>query len=174
MHTCKVWKVWQEPFQVAWIYFSCWAAAKSRWVTSGCHNHRFAFTGRCTELEDAPTVAEPAKAQHIILSSDAIEPEIKMNPVNRCYFCKKVEYGDIIVEASKLGLMYVDGSNYDDLKDTRPGMKARDELKVISAAAGASDHQGRDQGILHDARFTCVGQACGRLPVISRDLTGRN
>ena len=85
------------------------------------------------ELEDARTVAELVKAQHIILSSDAIEPEMKMNPVNRCYFCKKVEYGDIIVEASKLGLKHVlDGSNYDDLKDTRPGMKARDELKVIS------------------------------------------
>jgi pyridinium-3,5-biscarboxylic acid mononucleotide sulfurtransferase len=85
------------------------------------------------ELEDAQKIAALVNARHIVIRSETIEPEIKMNPVNRCYFCKKVEYGEILDEAKRLGYSHVlDGSNQDDLKDTRPGMKARDELKVIS------------------------------------------
>jgi pyridinium-3,5-biscarboxylic acid mononucleotide sulfurtransferase len=85
------------------------------------------------ELEDAVNIANLVGVKHIILKSYEIEEEIADNPVNRCYFCKKVEYGDIKKEAAKLGIEHVlDGSNADDMKDYRPGMKARDEVHVSS------------------------------------------
>ncbi|HEY4788251.1 MAG TPA: hypothetical protein VIH57_19495, partial [Bacteroidales bacterium] len=85
------------------------------------------------ELEDAINLANLVGVRHIILKSDEIEEEISDNPVNRCYFCKKVEYGNIKEEAAKLGIFSVlDGSNADDMKDYRPGMKAREEVHVSS------------------------------------------
>jgi pyridinium-3,5-biscarboxylic acid mononucleotide sulfurtransferase len=85
------------------------------------------------ELEDAIHIAETLQSKHIIIKSDSIEEEIKQNPVNRCYFCKKIEFGSIKEEAAKLGIMNVlDGSNADDLKDYRPGMQAKNEIKVLS------------------------------------------
>jgi pyridinium-3,5-biscarboxylic acid mononucleotide sulfurtransferase len=86
-----------------------------------------------SELEDAINIAQKLEVRHIILKSEEIEDEIRMNPVNRCYFCKKIEYGEIKKEAASLGIVHVvDGSNADDLKDYRPGMKARDEIQVSS------------------------------------------
>jgi pyridinium-3,5-biscarboxylic acid mononucleotide sulfurtransferase len=85
------------------------------------------------ELDDAIKISRLLDIKHIILKSDSIEDEIKHNPVNRCYFCKKIEFGTIKNEAEKLGFNFVfDGSNADDLKDYRPGMKAKDEVQVIS------------------------------------------
>ena len=85
------------------------------------------------ELTDAESIANQLGVELIVLKSDEIEDEIKQNPENRCYFCKKVEYGTIKEEAERRGIRYVlDGSNIDDLKDVRPGMKARDELNVLS------------------------------------------
>ncbi len=85
------------------------------------------------ELTDAESIANQLGVELIVLKSDEIEDEIRMNPENRCYFCKKVEYGTIKEEAEKRGIQFVlDGSNVDDLQDVRPGMKAKDELNVLS------------------------------------------
>lgn len=85
------------------------------------------------ELDDAVKLANSLGVRHVILKSDEIETEVKSNPVNRCYFCKKIEFGSIKEEAIRLGLgVVLDGSNADDLKDYRPGMKATNELQVLS------------------------------------------
>jgi len=85
------------------------------------------------ELEDAISIANNVGVKHVIIKSDEIADEVKSNPVNRCYFCKKNEFGSIKEEASKIGIQYVlDGANADDLNDYRPGMKATGELKILS------------------------------------------
>ncbi len=85
------------------------------------------------ELEDAISIADRVGVKHVILQSNEIEEDVRSNPENRCYFCKKTEYGSVKDEALKLGIKYVlDGSNVDDLKDYRPGMKATGELQVLS------------------------------------------
>lgn len=85
------------------------------------------------ELEDAIAIAGLIRARHIIVQSREIEDEVKNNPVNRCYFCKKVEFGAVIEKAKSLGIRHVlDGSNADDLMDYRPGMNAIKELQVLS------------------------------------------
>jgi len=43
------------------------------------------------ELTDAESIANQLGVELIVIKSDEIEDEIRMNPENRCYFCKKVE-----------------------------------------------------------------------------------
>ncbi len=85
------------------------------------------------ELEDAKKTAALIGVRHIIIESPDIEAEVKKNTANRCYYCKKFEFGSVIAEASKLGIKtVVDGSNADDVKDYRPGMIATRELRIKS------------------------------------------
>ena len=86
-----------------------------------------------SELEDAVNLAAQIGAKHIILDSPEIEDAVRSNPADRCYHCKKTEFGSIISEADRLGYKYVlDGSNADDTGDYRPGMTAIIELQVMS------------------------------------------
>lgn len=55
------------------------------------------------------------------------------NPPERCYICKKKLLGGIISIAAQYGIKTVaEGSNVDDMRDYRPGLKAISELGVIS------------------------------------------
>lgn len=58
---------------------------------------------------------------------------IKNNPEDRCYHCKKFLFQSIINRAKILGINNVaDGTNIDDTKEYRPGIKALKELNVVS------------------------------------------
>jgi len=74
---------------------------------------------------------------HKIIVSEEIEiPGYADNPPDRCYYCKSELFGKIKYIASKEGFdAILDGSNADDLKDFRPGMKAKQEKGVISPLA---------------------------------------
>ena len=65
---------------------------------------------------------------------DVLETEaFKTNPPNRCYFCKKNLFSEIRTRAFEKGISYIaEGSNMDDDKDYRPGMKAVKELDILS------------------------------------------
>ena len=86
------------------------------------------------EYDKAKEVARIIGARLRIINTNELEDDnfIK-NPVNRCYFCKSELFTEISKVAKKEMLQnLVDGSNYDDLGDHRPGMKALKELKVRS------------------------------------------
>lgn len=87
-----------------------------------------------SELVCASALAEKLKVRHkVIRTKELRDPGFARNPVNRCYYCKKELFGRLKAIAQKEGLEYVaDGSNVDDLKDYRPGRKAKDEFGVIS------------------------------------------
>lgn len=60
-----------------------------------------------------------------------IWPEFVANGSDRCYFCKKRMYKYFLVEMDKVGCtVLLDGTNVDDLKDSRPGLRAIHELSV--------------------------------------------
>uniref|UniRef100_A0A7C5Z855 ATP-dependent sacrificial sulfur transferase LarE n=1 Tax=Caldicellulosiruptor owensensis TaxID=55205 RepID=A0A7C5Z855_9FIRM len=86
------------------------------------------------ELNDAITFIKQIGAKHIIIESEELEIEgFNKNPVDRCYYCKKELFEKIWKVAKAHGIEYVaDGSNFDDLNDFRPGMKAACELNVVS------------------------------------------
>ncbi len=44
------------------------------------------------DLNDTKTIASQTGVEHILLEEETIDADIKMNPVNRCYFFKKVEF----------------------------------------------------------------------------------
>ncbi len=57
--------------------------------------------------------------------------EFVLNPINRCYLCKFRAYRLFLEEAEKWGTHHLaDGTNSDDLKERRPGLRAIHELGV--------------------------------------------
>lgn len=86
-----------------------------------------------SEMKDAEDLAKEIGITHYMINDDEIEDEVLANPVNRCYHCKKVEFGRILEKAHEEKITVIfDGSNVDDMSDYRPGLQALSELKVIS------------------------------------------
>lgn len=84
------------------------------------------------EIKESMKLSKQLNVAHKFIDIPVIE-EIKNNPENRCYLCKKNTFTIIKKEAEKHGLSQViDGTNYDDLGDYRPGMKALKELEIKS------------------------------------------
>lgn len=86
------------------------------------------------EYQKAIDLAERMGAKLRIIKTHELEDEdFVNNPVNRCYFCKSELFNEITRIAKKENLTnMVDGSNYDDLGDHRPGKRALQELNVRS------------------------------------------
>lgn len=84
------------------------------------------------ELEAATAFTTALGCRHITVDSHEIaNPSFTQNPVNRCFFCKDELYRICRTQADELGLeTIVDGTNLDDLKDHRPGLKAAKEWGV--------------------------------------------
>ncbi|MBU1168048.1 MAG: ATP-dependent sacrificial sulfur transferase LarE [Proteobacteria bacterium] len=88
-------------------------------------------------------------AAHVFLKKKGIcyhvvEPELMTNDEfirndkNRCYVCKKILFKEIFQTALKTGKnVVVHGVNIDDFKDYRPGLKAADEMGVLSPLVDA-------------------------------------
>jgi uncharacterized protein len=86
-----------------------------------------------SEIAYAARVAQQLGITHILVEEESIDDEVAANPHDRCYYCKKIEFGRILDEAKKRGIQTVfDGSNIDDLGDYRPGLKALEELHITS------------------------------------------
>ncbi|WP_353893221.1 ATP-dependent sacrificial sulfur transferase LarE [Proteinivorax hydrogeniformans] len=85
------------------------------------------------EIEEAKEIAQKLGVRHEIIEFSDIMPEIIDNPSDRCYLCKKKVFGEIKDFAETEGIRYVlDGTNADDDKDYRPGLKALKELDILS------------------------------------------
>lgn len=72
----------------------------------------------------------------IIFTEELSNPDYFNNPNNRCFFCKDELYTKLDEMKNHLGYEYVlDGTNFDDLSDYRPGYKASKNHSVISPLA---------------------------------------
>ncbi len=86
-----------------------------------------------SELKGATELAASIGIRHVLVEDNEIEEEVAENPIDRCYYCKRVEFSTIQRAAAEHGIEHVlDGSNKDDLLDYRPGLKALEELAVVS------------------------------------------
>jgi uncharacterized protein len=86
-----------------------------------------------SEIDCATALARQVGIEHVLVTETEIEEEVAANPQDRCYFCKKLEFGAIQTVAKARGIHVVlDGSNLDDLGDYRPGLKALAELRITS------------------------------------------
>lgn len=104
-----------------------------------CQEKVFAitFSSILNPIEDkklAKKLSKDIGVEHISLEIDEFEnPEILNNPINRCYICKKYLFESLVKKAKELDCKYVfDGTNFDDTKEYRPGLKALEELGIKS------------------------------------------
>ncbi len=86
------------------------------------------------EIKEARKVAKEIGIPHEVIFSDELDiPHFSNNPSDRCYHCKRELFSKIQEIAEKKGFKYIaEGTNYDDLGDYRPGIKACAELNVLS------------------------------------------
>lgn len=86
------------------------------------------------ELEDAKRIVEQLAVDLTVIPYNILENmQIRRNPVNRCYFCKRTIFEKIIMQAKADGYSVIlDGTNASDNINDRPGMKVLTELNVLS------------------------------------------
>jgi pyridinium-3,5-biscarboxylic acid mononucleotide sulfurtransferase len=84
------------------------------------------------EREEAEATARKIGLRFKVIQSKEMEnPDFVVNTPDRCYYCKTDLFSELKPIAKTEGLKWIaDGTNYDDLRDYRPGRKA-------SAEAGA-------------------------------------
>ena len=71
-----------------------------------------------------------------VLEIDFPDETIRNNPPERCYLCKRHLFSHLIEFARQKGYSHIaDGSNADDTKSYRPGLRALSELSVRSPLA---------------------------------------
>jgi len=84
------------------------------------------------ELGKAMEIAESLSVKHLVIETKELEdPVFVTNTPDRCYYCKLELFGELKKLARAQGMKnVVDGSNYDDLSDHRPGARAAAGLGV--------------------------------------------
>ena len=85
-------------------------------------------------MDIAQALASQFHFPHKVIEFDDLKDQkFVSNSPDRCYHCKKMDFGIIWKVAHQGGYLHVlDGSNADDLADYRPGRKAAEELEVLS------------------------------------------
>lgn len=77
--------------------------------------------------------AKLLKIDLVILNLDLLSmEEVSYNSSLRCYHCKRAMYELFLSWAKNKGLTLLDGTNFSDLREDRPGLRALEELGVIS------------------------------------------
>jgi uncharacterized protein len=86
------------------------------------------------ELHESVKTAAKIGAKHIVVHTKELDDSnFVSNTPDRCYYCKKELFTRLVELAKKNRLNYViDGTNCDDERDFRPGMRAVAEFSVRS------------------------------------------
>lgn len=86
------------------------------------------------ETERAMVLAREMGVTHKLINTlDLSSPAFVNNPKDRCYWCKRGLFTDLLQIANNNKIKYVlDGANVDDVGDFRPGMQATQELGIRS------------------------------------------
>lgn len=86
------------------------------------------------ELEEAKKIAQEMKVRHLLVHTCELKnPDFVSNTPQRCYFCKKAFFSKLKEIAEREAIPYIiDGANYEDTNDFRPGTAAVEELGVQS------------------------------------------
>lgn len=84
------------------------------------------------EIEEAKQLVAELGVAYEIIEAPLID-SIRFNPEDRCYLCKTAVFSLIKENAARGGYdTVIDGTNFDDIQDYRPGLRALGELGVKS------------------------------------------
>lgn len=86
------------------------------------------------EFEDAKRIASELEIPLKVIETNILDyEEVRRNDPLRCYYCKRRIFSQIMAQAKSDGYSVIlDGTNASDDSGDRPGMKALNELKVLS------------------------------------------
>jgi uncharacterized protein len=86
------------------------------------------------EPDEAGAVARELGVEHVIADANALAvPAVAANPPDRCYHCKTMVFGLVKDLAAERGIAAVaSGDQADDPGDYRPGLKAIQELAIVT------------------------------------------
>lgn len=89
------------------------------------------------EIIEAEAFAKQCSLKHTIINFNPFEnSELRFNPKNRCYLCKKIMFSSLKNFAEENGLNFIaDGTNFNDINVYRPGLKVLEELEISSPFA---------------------------------------
>jgi len=84
------------------------------------------------EKAAAEAVARSLSVRYLVIETRELErPDFVANSPQRCYYCKRELFQELKQVSVAQGMQnVVDGSNWDDLKDHRPGRRAAAELGI--------------------------------------------
>jgi len=108
-----------------------------------------------SEIAQAEALACQLGLRHIVIETKELDgPSFVANDGLRCYYCKRGLFQHLRRIAAEEGLLgVVDGTNYDDLSDYRPGRRAAEELGVrsplleVGLTKADIRHLGRSRGL---------------------------
>lgn len=91
------------------------------------------------ELDEAVTFCKSRGISFFVLSADPFSAAgFRENGRDRCYICKHFLFSALLEKAKEEGIPFVaDGTNADDRKEFRPGLRALKELDIRSPLAEA-------------------------------------
>ncbi|MDZ7636567.1 MAG: ATP-dependent sacrificial sulfur transferase LarE [Bacteroidales bacterium] len=106
-----------------------------------------------TEVKEAAMFCKSVGVEHREIVMD-MPLTVTSNPPDRCYLCKREVMKAVTETAREGGFAFVfDGTNNDDLKDYRPGMKALREMNVRSPLAEAGLTKAEIRELAREARL---------------------
>ncbi|MDZ7838680.1 MAG: ATP-dependent sacrificial sulfur transferase LarE [Actinomycetota bacterium] len=123
------------------------------------------------EVDQSRKIAQEIGIKQYLLTLNLLEVEnIRDNPRNRCYWCKQNIFSNIGSLQQQLRFNHIiEGSNVDDLNSYRPGIRALEEMKVLSPLArlGFTKEEVRQcAGLLGLSNYNLPSAAClaSRIP----------
>jgi pyridinium-3,5-biscarboxylic acid mononucleotide sulfurtransferase len=107
------------------------------------------------EMKFAEDFAKNLNIKHILVETDEFSnTDFINNPKERCYYCKKELYSEILKIASERNIEHIlDGTTASDLTDYRPGKKASLEAGVKSPLLDAGFTKDEIRIILREKGF---------------------
>ncbi len=87
-----------------------------------------------TEYKEAKRLARKLGVRHLVIHTEELKNRnFQMNPLNRCFYCKDELFTKLNAIAKERRFNFViDGSNYDDRLDYRPGSEAAERMGIRS------------------------------------------
>ena len=135
------------------------------------------------EFADAKRLCAELGAEMRVLHADILAvDEVRANPVNRCYFCKRAIFSRILSAAQADGFsLVIDGTNASDDSADRPGMKALQELQVLSPLRVCSLTKSKIRELSREAglftwdkpAYACLATRVPTGQTITRELLSR-
>ena len=135
------------------------------------------------EFGDAKRLCAGLGVTLTVIECDILaDPAVRSNPADRCYHCKRRLFSLLVQKAAEEGYhILIDGTNASDDAGDRPGMKALEEMHVLSPLrmCGLTKDEiraaSREAGLFtwNKPAYACLATRVPAGTVLTHDMLGR-